>query len=107
MTSAPGSPLSWPRHRRRTGHRSAGNCCNKGRTRRGIGTVALLAPPASHSHETASTRTERLIRAPRAGLQNMKLSIALLAAPALAFAPVAQQRASVKVEYHVEKITPC
>ena len=69
--------------------------------------MALLAPPASHSHETASTRTERLIRAPRAGLQNMKLSIALLAAPALAFAPVAQQRASVKVEYRFEKITPC
>ena len=33
----------------------------------------------------------------------MKLSIALLAAPALAFAPVAQQRASVKVEFRVEK----
>ena len=66
----------------------------------------LLAPPARHSPETASTRTERLIRAPRAGLQNMKLSIALLAAPALAFAPQAQQRASVTVEYRVEKITP-
>ncbi len=34
----------------------------------------------------------------------MKLSIALLAAPALAFAPPAQQaRASVKVERRVEK----
>ena len=33
----------------------------------------------------------------------MKLSIALLAAPALAFAPQAQQRASVKVERRVEK----
>ena len=33
----------------------------------------------------------------------MKLSIALLAAPALAFAPPAQQRASVKVEGRVEK----
>ena len=66
----------------------------------------LLAPRASHSHETASTRTERLIGLPRAGCK-MKLSIALLAAPALAFAPVAQQRASVKVEYRVEKITPC
>ena len=32
----------------------------------------------------------------------MKLSIALLAAPALAFAPVAQQRASVKVEARKE-----
>jgi cytochrome c6 len=32
----------------------------------------------------------------------MKLSIALLAAPALAFAPQAQQRASVKVERRVE-----
>ena len=39
---------------------------------------------------------------PRAG--TMKLSIALLAAPALAFAPLAQQaRASVKVEARVEK----
>ena len=44
---------------------------------------------------------------PRAGNLNMKLSIALLAAPALAFAPQAQQRASVKVEGRVEKITPC
>ena len=35
--------------------------------------------------------------------KKMKISLALLAAPALAFAPVAQQRASVKVEFRVEK----
>ena len=40
---------------------------------------------------------------PAQACKNMKLSIALLAAPALAFAPVAQQRASVKVESRVEK----
>ena len=92
---------------RRTGHRSAGDCSNTVRTRHGCGTVALLAPQVRHSLETASSRTERLIKAPRAGTLKMKLSIALLAAPALAFAPQAQQRASVKVEDPRRKIAPC
>ena len=91
---------------RRTGHRSAGDALVHGRERPRDPVALLTCGFEGHSHETASTRTERLIRAPRAGLQNMKLSIALLAAPALAFAPQAQQRASVTVEYRVEKITP-
>ena len=101
MASAPGSPLSWPLVCAGQGT-GAQETLVHGRERPRDPVALLTCGFARHSHETASTRTERLIRAPRAGLQNMKLSIALLAAPALAFAPVAQQRASVKVEYRVE-----